>query len=136
MERVLGPRRLVVVLAASGLAGATASALLHAPEYISVGASTMAYGLVGLMVVVHRRLGHAVPVECRPSPRGLAAIPLVELSMWALVPNTDGWAHVGGLLGGLVAAAWVVPNAESFGREVAALALTNSATTHQDRRRS
>lgn len=128
MERMLGPRRLVAVLVASGLAGTTASALLHAPEYISVGASTMVYGLVGLMIVVHRRLGHAVPVECRPSPRGLAVTPLVELSMWALVPNIDGWAHVGGLLGGIIAAAWVVPSAESFGRELAALVPADTRT--------
>nr|WP_246351289.1 rhomboid family intramembrane serine protease [Deinobacterium chartae] len=98
LERSIGPGMLVFAFALTGVVGSAASALLGAPNVLSVGASGALFGWVGLLSTVGEgnvaqrlgRLGRAAPSL------------FLMLFIGFLIPNVDVWAHVGGLLAGLL----------------------------------
>lgn len=111
VERALGPAATAVV-AAAAVAGGTALVTLFGALPV-IGASIVAYGLWGAQIAVGFRAGDAMP----PGFRGFYGwgnlVLFVPLFVSGLgVEGVSHLGHVGGLLGGVVAAA-LVP-AETF----------------------
>ena len=96
VERFYGKSRYAFILLASTIFASGASLLLDAQDQLSVGASGMIFGLFGAMVVA----GKKMPVQYGQVLGYLA----LNLVIGFTVPNVDWHAHIGGLLGGALAA--------------------------------
>lgn len=105
-EPLLGGTRLTVVLAGSGLAGALAAAFAH-PERASLGASTLAYGLMGCGVHLAWRFANDLPVYLHFPPRAWRVIALLVLGTELAIPNVDHAGHAAGFGAGLAVSALV-----------------------------
>jgi membrane associated rhomboid family serine protease len=99
LERLLGPRRFIVLYALSGLGGALASALLRGPG-MSVGASGAIWGLMAAGVGLALRPSGLLPPLRLEQARRRAAIPLVVNIIYSFFPGIDLLAHFGGGLVG------------------------------------
>ncbi|WP_245767181.1 rhomboid family protein [Stigmatella erecta] len=96
------------LLVASGLATMTAS-LIWAEE-VSVGASGMAYGCVGGLIVLGRRHRAVLsPLARRMAGEGVLPTVLVFLWMGWTSVGVDNAGHLGGFLAGLWAGVFLVP---------------------------
>ncbi len=95
MERVMGPGRFLALFLISGLAGSLGVMLLN-PNGLVVGASGAVFGLFGALFVMNRGFGG--------SNVSLLAIVGINLVMGFIIPGVAWQAHVGGLIGGLIAA--------------------------------
>jgi len=106
-EHAFGPGQLVLLYAASGLAGSVASLVTSAGP--SVGASGAIFGLQGAAIVLFR--GERDRLLLRDRRVGLV------LLLWALFtiagglmdPYIDNGAHIGGVLGGALVARGLHP---------------------------
>jgi membrane associated rhomboid family serine protease len=96
VERFYGKSRYAFILLASTIFASGVSLLLDAQDQLSVGASGMIFGLFGAMVVA----GKKMPVQYGQVLGYLA----LNLVIGFTVPNVDWHAHIGGLLGGALAA--------------------------------
>lgn len=95
LETALGRVRYLALYFVSGLAGSALCYLVAAPNQPSLGASGAIYGLFGATAVLVRRLNY----DMRPII-ALLVINLIFTFGW----NGIAWqAHVGGLIGGVVA---------------------------------
>ncbi|MBL4688154.1 MAG: rhomboid family intramembrane serine protease [Nannocystaceae bacterium] len=103
LERLIGPARLLVVLVASGLGGAIASALAGNAA-LSVGASGAIWGALGASAVFGLKPMGVIPKAVVPSIRRAAITNLVINLTVSFLPEVDLWAHLGG---GIVGAALV-----------------------------
>ncbi|ELR15060.1 peptidase, S54 family protein [Acanthamoeba castellanii str. Neff] len=107
LERQMGFVRVGLVYIVSGFGGNLASSLFL-PRLISVGASGALFGLVGMIFVVIFRNWSLVVSPCRNL---VVLCIMVAISLFlGLLPNVDNFAHVGGLVTGLVASLIVVPS--------------------------
>lgn len=97
-ERILGPKRFVVLYILSGAVGFLAS-LLASPGTLAVGASASIFGLMGY--TLHFRL-RRLPRRWLPIDSGFLQIFLINFLFAQMVPNIDHWGHVGGFVGGLL----------------------------------
>ncbi len=99
LEPVLGNVRFAALYFASLLAGSF-GALIAAPHSLTVGASGAVFGLMAAAVVFQRARG------IDPWRSGLVPVILFNLALPFVVPglNISIGAHVGGLIGGAVAA--------------------------------
>lgn len=101
VEYLFGRRRLLFIFLFAGVAGAAASAVLGMPMVMSAGASGAIFGLLG--AVIWYRI--ASPLGDRISWRPLLLTLALNLSIGlALHRIIDNWNHMGGLVGGLLAA--------------------------------
>lgn len=98
-EEAFGPGRLLIIYVTSSVTGFLASSIF-APS-LSVGASAGIFGLIGAMIAfgVNQRSGLGSYVKSA----------YTRIAVWALlisfmIPYTDNWAHIGGLVGGFVVA--------------------------------
>lgn len=98
-----GAAVMVAVFLIAGAAGFLASALGR-PEVVSIGASGGILGLIGHWGVSLWRGGGLAPGERRGRLQALAVYLALIFGMGALVPGIDQWAHLGGLLGGVLLA--------------------------------
>jgi rhomboid protease GluP len=106
-EHALGSWRVLVIYVASGLAGSLASVLTGPGP--SVGASGAICGLMSAVVLIlyrYRRVYHVRDKEIALVLAGWAAY---TIFIGAIDPRIDNWAHLGGLLGGVVVAAGMRP---------------------------
>ena len=96
VENFLGELRYIIVLLASLLAGSFMSWHFMSPQGSSVGASGMIFGLFGSLLVLGKRAG--------ADPKQVLSLVIVNL-LFTFFPgsNIDWHAHVGGLLGGVLA---------------------------------
>lgn len=94
VERNLGTSRFIVVFIVSTIAGALAVLFLN-PGAIVVGASAGIFGLFAALFVVNRGFGG--------SNVSLLVIIGINLVIGFIVPGISWQAHIGGLIGGLVA---------------------------------
>lgn len=101
LERILGWRRLAVLLVAAGLLGAVASSLA-AEAMLSVGASGAIWGLFGASLGVSVRPRGLVPAAIVDSLKRAAIINLVINLAVSFVPGIDLMAHLGGGVAGLL----------------------------------
>ncbi len=101
VERLFGPRKMLVVLWGSVVTGTLASLLTN--PHPSVGISGGLFGLVGALLaqgLLHwRRLA---PGARRLFLRGPVEIVLLNLALGLALPMIDNAGHMGGLAGGLV----------------------------------
>jgi len=97
LEPVLGHLRFVALYFAALLAGSL-GALIAAPTTPTVGASGAVFGLMAAAFIFQRARG------IDPMKSGLGMIILLNLGLTFLIPNISIGGHIGGLIGGAIAA--------------------------------
>jgi membrane associated rhomboid family serine protease len=97
LEPVVGTLRFGLIYFVSLLSGAF-GALLLSPDVPTVGASGAVFGLMGAALIVLRNRGIS------PMESGIGVIILINLAFTFLVPGISIGGHVGGLIGGALAA--------------------------------
>jgi rhomboid protease GluP len=101
LERLLGPRRYVVLYGLSALGGSLASAHFRGAG-LSVGASGAIWGLMTAGVGLAIRPRGLLPPLSLAHARRNAAVPLIINALYSFVPGVDLFAHFGGGAVGLV----------------------------------
>ncbi|HYC54138.1 MAG TPA: rhomboid family intramembrane serine protease [Candidatus Binatia bacterium] len=105
----LGLSRFVMTFVLTGIAGNVASQLLNASAAVKAGASGGICGILGALA------GAALPYatgsyeQRRPAWQTLGALAALFGMMVGFSPGRDHYAHVGGLLAGVVLGRWLRP---------------------------
>jgi len=89
------------ILLASLIAGSLASYLFNPPQTFAVGASGMIFGLFGALAITGKRMG--------ANFKEAATLIAINLAIPFLIPGIDWKAHLGGLVGGSLAALLIKP---------------------------
>jgi rhomboid protease GluP len=114
LEPLLGRLRFALVLIVSALTGTTVSSLIASAQ-LSIGASTVVFGLLGALATLNvwrrRELHAGLRV---PAWLGVGAL-AVQIGFELLVPGIDHAAHLGGFIGGGGAAAFCVAGRRLLG---------------------
>jgi membrane associated rhomboid family serine protease len=97
LEPALGHARFLALYFASLLAGSF-GALLLSPNSVTVGASGAVFGLMGAAFVMQRARG------IDPMQSGIGPVILFNLVISFVIPNISIGGHIGGLVGGAIAA--------------------------------
>ena len=97
LEPSFGHVKFAAVYVASLLAGSLGVMLIE-PESAAVGASGAVYGLIGALVVVYRDRG--IPITQSP----IFGLLVINVLFTFFYPNISIGAHLGGLVGGAIAA--------------------------------
>ena len=97
LEPSLGHARFLALYFASLLAGSF-GALLLSPNEVTVGASGAVFGLMGAAFVLQRARG------IDPMQSGIGPVILFNLALSFIIPNISIGGHLGGLVGGALAA--------------------------------
>jgi len=99
VEEFFGTNRLILIFIISGVLGYISSNLRGIP--FTVGASGSLFGLLGALVYYGRDRGGAFGTAIfKQSWQGA----LVNLALGFLIPIVNNWAHIGGFIGGYLAA--------------------------------
>jgi membrane associated rhomboid family serine protease len=98
LEPVLGHARFLALYFASLLAGSFGALLLTSPQAATTGASGAVFGLMAAAFVMQRERG------IDPMRSGLGAVILLNLGITFLIPGISIGGHLGGLIGGAIAA--------------------------------
>ena len=96
IETVLGRSRFLVIFFISLLAGSITSAYFLPFNGYSIGASGAVFGLFGATLVIYKKYGADL--------KSVLITVGLNLAIGFTIPNIDWRAHVGGLLGGALAA--------------------------------
>ena len=108
VERMVGHLRFLFIYLVTGVISIIAS-FSFMPQEVSVGASGAIFGLVGaysMFVLLHRR---AFPRGGIPAILWLVVIIGINLCIGLVIPNVDNYAHLGGLVSGLLLGWWFMP---------------------------
>jgi len=100
LEDAFGARKLLVVFFISLLTGSLASSYFASIYSYSVGASGAVFGLFGAMVIVGKKIGADI--------RSIVVIIGINFFIGFAMGGVDWRAHLGGLIGGVVAAQLVM----------------------------
>lgn len=101
VEKLYGPWRMLYIFLVSAVAGFILSTMLGQPLALAAGASGGIFGLMGALVWF--RLSS--PLGKRLAWQPLAATLLANLVIGFTTARVDNWGHLGGLAGGVLAAA-------------------------------
>jgi membrane associated rhomboid family serine protease len=96
IESLLGKSKFLVIFFVSLLAGSITSTYFLAFNGYSIGASGAVFGLFGAILVIYKKY--------RADIKGVLITVGLNLAIGFTIPGIDWRAHVGGLLGGAVAA--------------------------------
>jgi membrane associated rhomboid family serine protease len=96
IEYAFGKNKFLLIFLISLIAGSATSLLLNPVNQPSVGASGALFGLFGAFAVVGRKIGADV--------KSVMVIIGINFAMGFVIPNVDWHAHLGGLVGGAIAA--------------------------------
>jgi rhomboid protease GluP len=96
IEKAFGRNRFLVIFFISLIAGSVASLALSPVNQPSVGASGALFGLFGALAVTGRKIGVDV--------RSILVLIGINFALGFILPNIDWHAHLGGLIGGAIAA--------------------------------
>jgi membrane associated rhomboid family serine protease/tetratricopeptide (TPR) repeat protein len=108
LERVYGYGRFSVLYLGAGIASSFLS--MTVGKDISAGASGAIFGIAGAMLVTGFLRPEVVPLRLkRIFGRLLLVSILLELLLGLTIPNIDNWAHLGGLVGGMILAGLIPP---------------------------
>jgi membrane associated rhomboid family serine protease len=106
-ERLYGSVKFLAIYLGAGVVGGLASmgwALVAGnPAELGLGASGAIFGVAGALLTLRFQPSDVVPLALRQRVSSAMA-PLVAISLplsYALTPNVDNSAHIGGLLGGM-----------------------------------
>lgn len=100
LEAAFGKNKFLIIFFFSLLTGSLTSAYFASPYVISVGASGAVFGLFGALLIVGRRIG--------ADTQSIIVIIGINFAIGFVVGGVDWRAHLGGLIGGLVAANFVM----------------------------
>jgi membrane associated rhomboid family serine protease len=100
LEAAFGPRKLLIVFFISLLTGSLASSYFASLYSYSVGASGAVFGLFGAMVIVGNKIGADI--------RSIVVIIGINFFIGFAMGGVDWRAHLGGLIGGVVASQLVM----------------------------
>jgi len=100
LEAAFGTRKLLIVFFISLLTGSLASSYFASLYSYSVGASGAVFGLFGAMVIVGNKIGADI--------RSIVVIIGINFFIGFALGGVDWRAHLGGLIGGVVAAQLVM----------------------------
>jgi membrane associated rhomboid family serine protease len=101
IENFYGKNKYVFILLTSLIAGSLASYLFNPLNTYAVGASGMTFGLFGALAVTGKRMGANL--------KEASTLIAVNLAIPFLIPGIDWKAHLGGLIGGSLAALAIKP---------------------------
>lgn len=101
VEGLFGRWRYGLIFLLAGVAGSLASLLLGHPAATGVGASGAIFGLFGALIYLRMAAPRAFPVRWTQLLMPVA----INLMVGIAIPQVDNWAHLGGLMGGTLAAA-------------------------------
>ena len=101
VESALGKSRFLFVFFVSLISGSALSTYLATPFQYSVGVSGAVFGLFGAFAVVSKRYGLEI--------KSIAVIVIINFAMGFVIGGVDWHAHLGGLIGGSIAAAAMLP---------------------------
>ena len=101
IENFYGKNKYVFILLTSLIAGSLASYLFNPLNTYAVGASGMIFGLFGALAVTGKRMGANL--------KEASTLIAVNLAIPFLIPGIDWKAHLGGLVGGSLAALAMKP---------------------------
>jgi membrane associated rhomboid family serine protease/tetratricopeptide (TPR) repeat protein len=113
LERLYGPTRFLFLYLCAGIAGSVVSWL--ATSALSVGASGAVFGVAGVMVVYGFKHKTTIP-HTMASSFGKGALPFIALNLYLGFshPQIDNYAHIGGLLAGMLLSALMNPHEDPF----------------------
>ena len=101
VESAFGKSRFLIIFFVSLISGSFLSAYLATPYQYSVGVSGAVFGLFGAFAVVSKRYGLEI--------KSIAVIVIINFAMGFVIGGVDWRAHLGGLIGGSIAAAALLP---------------------------
>jgi len=101
VESAFGKSRFLIIFFVSLLSASLLSAYLATPYQYSVGVSGAVFGLFGAFAVVSKRYGLEI--------KSIALIVGINFAMGFIIGGVDWHAHLGGLIGGSIAAAALLP---------------------------
>lgn len=99
IERVYGKAKYIIIYFISGITASIFSYLFS--DSVSIGASGAIFGLLGTTLVFAIRLRKAVGKNFLIS---IASVIAINLYIGFSLPNIDNYAHLGGLIGGVIMA--------------------------------
>lgn len=110
IERLYGVRKYLIIYFVAGVAGNLAS-FMHSPA-LSLGASGAIFGLVGAGLMFPIRFRSLLAPDA-PGKILQQIVPIAAINLFigATTPAIDNWAHMGGLVGGALAALFLIPDA-------------------------
>jgi rhomboid protease GluP len=101
VESALGKKGFLIVFFVSLISGSLFSTYFAAFNQNSVGVSGAVFGLFGAFAVISRRYGLEI--------KSIAVIVGINFAMGFVIGGVDWRAHLGGLIGGSIAAAVLLP---------------------------
>ena len=101
VERIYGPIRFVTIYILAGLAGSVASYSFNMLS-IGAGASGAIFGVLGALAAFFFARRDMLGAMGRQNLLGLVIIAAFNLIFGFVTPGIDNWAHMGGLLGGVL----------------------------------
>jgi membrane associated rhomboid family serine protease len=107
LERIYGQARFAAIYLAAGVSGSFASLLIH-PQSVGAGASGAVFGVYGALGAFLLRERGALPGPVLSQLSRFAIGFVIYNMLFSMTDSTiDAAAHVGGLLGGAAAGAWL-----------------------------
>ena len=99
IESFYGKRKFITIYLISGIAGNLLSLLFQADNIVSVGASGAIFGLLGSLLYFgyHYRVYLATVIRTQIIP-----IIIINLAVGFMISNINNFAHIGGLVGGIL----------------------------------
>lgn len=127
VERIYGIRLYLIVYLGAGLLGSAFSLHFSAQTFVSVGASGAVFGVTGALLVAVLQHRDKLPRNfSKQLISGVGVFVFYSLMQGLTTPGIDNAAHIGGLLGGALAA-YILP--ERFDLATYARAMRNRAVT-------
>ncbi|WP_456422761.1 rhomboid family intramembrane serine protease [Thermococcus sp.] len=94
LERILGPKRVVLTYIISGLAGNLLTLLFLPPYTVSAGASGALFGIAGALITITGVVGGNMQMAIVNA--------LVLFLINSFLPGVNAYAHLGGLIAGML----------------------------------
>ena len=116
VEKIVGKWQFLGAYLLAGLAGSMASLWWH-EQVVGVGASGAIFGLFGVFLALNAT-GHIDRVMKQNLQRKILFFILISLGIGWIVPQFDNAGHIGGLLGGIVTGAFMLPKLLRKGPQV------------------
>lgn len=106
VERMYGPARFVLIYVCAGLSGNLLSLVAQGDRAVSGGASGAIFGVYGaLMVFIWHERTQLAPREFKWLFWGALVFSVITIVLGLQIDGIDNAAHIGGLLGGILAGA-------------------------------
>ena len=103
-EVFFGRIKFLIIYLIAGIGGSATSYVFIEPRSIGVGASGAVFGVLGSIAVYYYLNQHIYGKYGRGMMAGIGVIVLLNLGFGFTVQGVDNWAHIGGLLFGILGA--------------------------------